>query len=145
MFHANGWGMPWATTAMGCPQVVLRRVDGTEILRRVAAFDITLLCAAPAVVNAVLEAAPGWDGPVPGRGRTRVVVAGAPPPSRTIERVEEELGWEFVQIYGLTETAPLLTVNRRREEWDDLVPADRARRLMRAGAPAVGTSYRRRR
>ena len=22
MFHANGWGMPWATTAMGCTQVV---------------------------------------------------------------------------------------------------------------------------
>jgi acyl-CoA synthetase (AMP-forming)/AMP-acid ligase II len=69
-----------------------------------------------------------------------VVVAGAPPPSRTIERVEEELGWEFVQIYGLTETAPLLTINRRREEWGDLSPPDRARRLMRAGAPAVGTT-----
>ncbi|HXW39272.1 MAG TPA: AMP-dependent synthetase, partial [Acidimicrobiales bacterium] len=44
------------------------------------------------------------------------------------------------QIYGLTETAPLLTVNRRREEWDELPLADRARRLMRAGAPAVGTT-----
>ncbi len=37
MFHANGWGMPWATTAMGCPQVALRKVDGPEILRRVRA------------------------------------------------------------------------------------------------------------
>ena len=114
MFHANGWGMPWATTAVGCPQVVLRKVDGTEILRRVERHGVTLLCAAPAVVNAVLDAAPDWDGPVPGRDRTRVVVAGAPPPSRTIERVESELGWEFVQIYGLTETSPLLTVNRQR-------------------------------
>jgi fatty-acyl-CoA synthase len=142
MFHANGWGMPWATVAMGCPQIVLRKVDGAEILRRVGAHDISLLCAAPAVVNAVLEAAPSWDGPVPGRGRTRVVVAGAPPPSRTIERVEEELGWEFVQIYGLTETSPLLTVNRRRAEWDDAPAGERARRLMRAGAPAVGTAIR---
>jgi fatty-acyl-CoA synthase len=140
MFHANGWGMPWATAAMGCPQIVLRKVDGSEILRRIAAHGVTLLCAAPAVVNAVLEAAPHWDGPVPGTGRTRVVVAGAPPPSRTIERVEEELGWEFVQIYGLTETSPLLTVNRRRAEWDDVAPDVRARHLMRAGAPAVGTA-----
>ncbi len=141
MFHANGWGMPWATAAMGCPQIVLRKVDGAEVLRRVSTHEISLLCAAPAVVNAVLEAAPSWDGPVPGRGRTRVVVAGAPPPSRTIERIEEELGWEFVQIYGLTETAPLLTVNRRRAEWDDVSAGERARRLMRAGAPAVGTTY----
>src|SRR3712207_8742439 len=43
---------------------------------------------------------------IPGRDRVRIVVAGAPPPSRTIARIEEELGWEFNQIYGLTETAP---------------------------------------
>ncbi len=139
MFHANGWGMPWATTAMGCPQIALRKVDGAEILRRVERHRVSLLCAAPAVVNAVLEAAGTWDGPVPGSGRTRVVVAGAPPPSRTIERVGTELGWEFVQIYGLTETSPLLTVNRHRSEWDEHSSHERARRLMRAGAPAVGT------
>ncbi|MGO9028132.1 MAG: AMP-binding protein [Acidimicrobiales bacterium] len=140
MFHANGWGMPWATTAMGCPQVVLRKVDGHEILRRVERHGVSLLCAAPAVVNAVLDALPTWDGPVPGRDRVRVVVAGAPPPRRTIERVETELGWEFIQIYGLTETAPLLTFNRQRSEWDDLSSGERARKLMRAGAPAIGTA-----
>jgi len=139
MFHANGWGMPWATAAMGVTQVALRKVDGPEILRRIDRHGVTLLCAAPAVVNAVLDAAPDWDGPLPGAGTTRIVVAGAPPPSRTIERIESELGWEFIQIYGLTETSPLLTVNRSRAEWDDLPSDQRARKLMRAGAPAVGT------
>ncbi len=138
MFHANGWGMPWATAAMGCTQVVLRKVDGFEILDRVRRHGVTLLCGAPAVVAAVLEAALERGGEVPGRGQVRIVVAGAPPPSRTIERVEDELGWEFAQIYGLTETAPLLTVNRHRPEWDDLATPERARRLMRAGVPAVG-------
>ena len=139
MFHANGWGMPWTTAAMGVTQVALRKVDGAEILRRVDRHGVTLLCAAPAVVNAVLEAVPDWDGELPGRGTTRIVVAGAPPPSRTIERIESELGWEFLQIYGLTETSPVLTVNRARAEWDDLPADQRARKLMRAGAPAVGT------
>ena len=55
-----------------------------------------------------------WEGEIPGRDRVRIIVAGAPPPTRTIVRVEEELGWEFIQIYGLTETSPLLTVNRSR-------------------------------
>ena len=105
--------------AMGCPQVALRKVDGAEILRRVERHGVTLLCAAPAVVNAVLDAAArvGWA-PSPGRAGPGIVVAGAPPPSRTIERVQSELGWEFNQIYGLTETSPLLTVNRHRSEWD---------------------------
>src|SRR5204862_218939 len=101
---------------------------------------VTLLCGAPAVVNATLDAASRWDGPVPGSGRTRVVVAGAPPPSRTIERVLTELGWEFIQIYGLTETSPLLTVNRTRAEWDGLSAQERAEKLTRAGMPAIGVS-----
>jgi fatty-acyl-CoA synthase len=138
MFHCNGWGMPYALTAMGCKQVVLRKVDGADILRRIDEHGVTLLCGAPAVVNGVLDAATTWDGPIPGSGRTRIVVAGAPPPTRTIERVETELGWEFIQIYGLTETSPLLTVNRSRAEWDDLDAGERAQRLSRAGAPAVG-------
>ena len=142
MFHCNGWGMPFATAGMGVPQIVLRKVDGAEILRRIDEHGVTVLCCAPAVVAAVLDAAAAWDGPIPGRERVRVIVAGAPPPSRAIERVESELGWEFIQIYGLTETAPLLTMNRSRQEWDELPAPERARKLVRAGAPALGIRLR---
>ncbi len=142
MFHCNGWGMPFAVTAMGVKQVVLRKVDGAEILRRIEQHGVTLLCGAPAVVSMVLDAAAAWDGPIPGSGTTRIVVAGAPPPTQTIERVETELGWEFIQIYGLTETSPLLTMNRTRAEWDDLTPHERATKLGRAGAPALGVTMR---
>ena len=65
-----------------------------------------------------------------------------PPPTRTIERIETELGWEFIQIYGLTETSPLLTVNRMRSEWDDLPPEEQASKLVRAGQPAIGCTVR---
>jgi fatty-acyl-CoA synthase len=142
MFHANGWGMPFAVTAVGATQVVLRKVDGAEILRRVRDHGVTFMCAAPAVVNAVLDAAGSWEGEIPGRDRVRIIVAGAPPPTKTVARVEAELGWEFVQIYGLTETSPLLTINRRRAEWDDLDVEERAAKLVRAGAPAVGVRLR---
>ncbi|MCX4091014.1 AMP-binding protein [Nocardia sp. alder85J] len=138
MFHANGWGMPYTVTGLGGRHIVLRKVDGTEILRRTAEHGVTLLCAAPAVVTAALDAAKTWDGEIPGRDRVRIVVAGAPPPTRTIERVRDELGWEFIQIYGLTETAPLLTINRMRSEWAEFDPNEQARLLGRAGAPALG-------
>jgi acyl-CoA synthetase (AMP-forming)/AMP-acid ligase II len=138
MFHVNGWGMPFAAAGLGVSQVVLRKVDGAEILRRVAKHGVTLMCAAPAVVASILNAAASWEGEIPGRDRVRIIVAGAPPPSRTVARVEEELGWEFMQLYGLTETSPLLTFNRGRAEWDGLSAQDRARKLVRAGVPALG-------
>jgi acyl-CoA synthetase (AMP-forming)/AMP-acid ligase II len=135
--------MLYAVSAMGGKHVIIRKIDGHEILRRVDEHGVTLMCAAPAVLNAVLDAATELiaDGhAVPGSGRVRIVVAGAPPPTTTIERCETELGWEFVQIYGLTETAPLITINRNRAEFDDLSPTERAKRLGRAGAPSFGTT-----
>lgn len=138
MFHCDGWGMLYTVMAMGVKNVVLRKVDGAEILRRIDEHGVTLMCGAPAVCAAVLDAAADWEGEIPGKGRVRMVVAGAPPPTSTIERMETELGWEFIQIYGLTETAPLLTINRSPQEWDELDPSERAARLGRAGVPAVG-------
>src|SRR3954447_7142099 len=141
MFHCNGWGMPYAITSMGVKQVVLRKVDGEDILGRIERHGVTLLCGAPAVVAAVLDAATARKAagkPIPGKGTVRMVVAGAPPPSKTIERIITELGWEFIQIYGLTETSPLLTMNRGRSEWDDLDVPEQARLLSRAGAPVLG-------
>lgn len=142
MFHCNGWGMVYGVTGMGGRHIVLRKVDGAEILRRVDTHGVTLLCGAPAVANMVLEAAKSWSGPIPGRDRVRMVVAGAPPPTSTIERIETELGWEFIQIYGLTESSPLLTMSRGRAELDDLTPAERARHLGRAGGAALGVEMR---
>ncbi len=140
MFHCDGWGMHHAITGMGGKHIILRKIDGPEILRRVDEYGVTIMCGAPAVVAAALDAAQDWDGEIPGKGTARFVVAGAPPPTATIERVETELGWELIQIYGLTETAPLLTINRCRPEWDDLTPADRASKLARQGTPAIGVS-----
>ncbi len=138
MFHCNGWGMLYVAAGMGNLQIVLRKVDGTDVLRRVEEHGVTYMCGAPAVWAMVLDAAQSWEGEIPGRGRVRVICAGAPPPTRMIERVETELGWEFCQIYGLTETSPLLTINRRRQEWDELDAEERAHKLGRAGAPTIG-------
>jgi acyl-CoA synthetase (AMP-forming)/AMP-acid ligase II len=140
MFHVNGWSLPFSLAALGVPQVVLRKVDGPEILRRIARHGVTLLGGAPAVLDIALNAAS--HGASTGANRVRVVTGGAPPPTRTIARVEQELGWEVIQIYGLTETSPLLVSNRARTE--DVAAGDdeRHRRLTRAGAPALGVTLR---
>ena len=136
-FHVNGWGMVYAVTAMGGTHVILRKVEGQEILSRIDQHQVTMLCGAPAVANMILDAQVSAVGDC-GRHRVRMVVAGAPPPSKTIERIETELSWEFIQIYGLTETSPLLTMNRSRAELDGLSPSERSARLSAAGSPAIG-------
>jgi fatty-acyl-CoA synthase len=140
MFHANGWSLPFSLAALGVPQVVLRKVDGPEILRRIERHGVTLLGGAPAVLDIALDAA---SHRVPSQAnRVRALTGGAPPPTRTIARVERQLGWEVIQIYGLTETSPLLVMNRARAE--DIAAGDdeRHRRLTRAGAPALGVTLR---
>jgi acyl-CoA synthetase (AMP-forming)/AMP-acid ligase II len=145
MFHCNGWGMGYAVTGMGGRHIVLRKVDGEEILKRVESHGVSLMCGAPAVVAAILGAAEkrrATGRAIPGRGTVRMVVAGAPPPSKVIARMQEELGWEFIQIYGLTETSPLLTFNRAGPELDGLANDEKARLLARTGPPALGVQIR---
>ena len=132
MFHCNGWGMVYAITGMGGRHVMLRKVDGPEILRRIdrARRHVHGRRAGrrehrPRRRRRAIRSAPGRD-------RIRIIVGGAPPPTAIIERVETELGWEFMQIYGLTETSPLLTLNRRRAEWD-AADAHRAGAAPRSG------------
>ncbi|SDI21321.1 MULTISPECIES: AMP-binding protein [Bradyrhizobium] len=141
-FHGHGWGHPYAATNMGALHIMMRRIDGREILSRIEKYGVTYLCAAPAVVTSILDAARTWGGTPPGRGRVRIIVAGAPPATRIIERIRDELGWEFLQMYGQTETTAMLTLNRMRAEWDHLDPSEQARLLGRAGAPALGVRLR---
>lgn len=141
-FHVNGWGMVYAATAMGATHVILRKVDGDEILRRVDRHGVTLLCGAPAVANTIIDAVARTPDIARRVGSVRMVIAGAPPPAKTIERLETEVGWQFNQIYGLTETAPVLTINRTWKEYESFSSAERAALLSRAGVPVLGVETR---
>jgi acyl-CoA synthetase (AMP-forming)/AMP-acid ligase II len=144
-FHANGWGLPFALAGIGARQVVLRRLDGEEILGRIRDEGVTFLCGSPPVVAASLAAGEAWRArgeEPPGRGQVRMMVGGAPPSTRLIARVLDELGWEFIHGWGLTESAPVLTLNRLGPETDDLTSEERARLLTRAGPPVLGVRIR---
>ena len=55
----------------------------------------------------------------------------------TIERLEGEFGWEVTQVYGLTETAPFITVCAPLPEHEELSPADRAVQKARTGVELI--------
>jgi acyl-CoA synthetase (AMP-forming)/AMP-acid ligase II len=124
MFHANGWTYVWTVTAAAGVHVCLRKVEPAAVFGLIRSERVGSLCAAPTVLISLANASPQARGEVP-PGVT-VVTAGAPPAAATIERLEGEFGWEVTQVYGLTETAPFITVCAPLPEHEALSPADRA-------------------
>jgi fatty-acyl-CoA synthase len=108
MFHANGWTFTWTITAVGATHVCLRKADAVSIYEHIASERITLLCAAPTVLISIANGPEAQRKQLP-RG-VRLLTAGAPPAAATIERIEGELGWQVTQVYGLTETAPFISI-----------------------------------
>jgi fatty-acyl-CoA synthase len=124
MFHANGWTFTWTVTAMGGAHICLRKVDPVLVFDLIRRESVTMFCAAPTVLISIASAPAAVRAGAP-RG-LRVVTAGAPPAAATIERIEGELGWTITHVYGLTETAPFITVCEPRPEHDALEPSQRA-------------------
>jgi fatty-acyl-CoA synthase len=135
MFHANGWTFTWIVTAAGAKHICLRKVDPAEIFRLIAAENVTMLCAAPTVLIGIANAPEELRRDVkPG---VRVLTAGAPPAAATIERIEGELGWNILQVYGLTETAPFISVCEPLPEHAALQPFERATIKARQGVELI--------
>ena len=118
MFHANGWTFPWIVTAVGGAHVCLHKVDPVEAFQLIRDERVTMLCAAPTVLIALASASAEQRGEV--RQGVRVLTAGAPPAAATIQQIEGGFGWELTHVYGLTETAPFITVCERRPEHAEL-------------------------
>jgi fatty-acyl-CoA synthase len=96
---------------------------------------VTTLCAAPTVLIAIA------NGPIEQRKRlnpgVRLLTAGAPPAAATIERIEGELGWQVTQVYGLTETAPFISICEPLPEHERLTDARRAVIKARQGVELI--------
>ena len=135
MFHANGWTFVWTVAAVGGTQICLRRVEPPAVFRTIADEGVTMLCAAPTVLIGLSNSPDELRRTA--RPGVRVLTAGAPPAAATIERVEGELGWEIIHVYGLTEVSPFITVCEPRPEHAALSPADRARTKARQGVELI--------
>ena len=135
MFHANGWTFTWTVTAAGARHICLPKFDAAGVFRTAAEERVTRMCAAPTVLIMLANAAADIKARAPkGIG---VMTAGAPPAAITIQRIEDELGWSIIQIYGLTETAPAISICEPRPEHDRLPADERARIKARQGVELI--------
>lgn len=136
MFHVNGWGSPFYYTANGATQVCLRKVTPDTIFEAVQKHGVTIMHMAPTVLNSLLQY---YEKNLPEfEQKVRVVIAGSAPPPAFVARVEKELGWEFIQVYGMTESTPLATISRIRSHLSDLPIKEQYRMKAKAGYQMVG-------
>ncbi|MDB5659696.1 MAG: acyl-CoA synthase [Cypionkella sp.] len=100
MFHCNGWCHTWAVTAAGGVHVCLDRVDPADIFAVIAAHGVTHMACAPVVLYMLLNHP---DRPKRATRRVKVASGGASPSVALIAGLEA-LGFDFIHLYGLTES-----------------------------------------
>jgi fatty-acyl-CoA synthase len=128
MFHANGWGMPFAAPAAGAKLVLPgRHVDGATLAALIRAEGVTLAVGIATVWLDLVEHLERDGGDLP--TLERILVGGAPLPPALMERIEQRLGVIVQTSWGMTELSPSGTVS----------PRDGAPRYAHlSGRPAVG-------
>jgi fatty-acyl-CoA synthase len=135
MFHANGWTFVWTVTAAGASHICLRKCEPRAVCELMKTEEVTTLCAAPTVLIALANAPENIRRLAP-KG-IHVITAGAPPAAATIQRLEEDLGWTITHVYGLTETAPFITVCEPRAEHASLSISEQAAIKARQGVELI--------
>ena len=128
MFHANGWGVPFAAPAVGARLVLPgRHLDGASLAALINAESVTLAFGVATVWLALVEhlEATGTKTPT----LERVIVGGAPIAPALMQRLEQGLGIIVQTSWGMTEMSPSGTV---------APPGDPARAAHLSGRPAIG-------
>ncbi len=123
MFHCNGWCHAWTMTLMAGTIVLIRQITGEAVFRLIAEHAITHLGGAPIVLSMLINTPDSQKRPV--SHKVKIMTAGAPPPAAVLAGIKK-LGFEVMQVYGLTETYGHVAQCLWQEDWDDLPPEEQA-------------------
>ena len=117
MFHCNGWCYPWTMAMLNARIICLRAIDVKKIFELIDRYDVTHFGGAPIVLNMIANAPKEDQKKL--KKKVNVLTAGAPPPSIIFEKMNN-LGFDVMHVYGLTETYGHILQCAWNEEWDDL-------------------------
>jgi len=135
MFHCNGWCLPWSIAAQGGTNVCQRNVTAKGIFDNIFKHKVTHTGGAPTVLNSLINAPPDIRKPLP--GKVVVMTGGAPPPPDVFFRMEE-LGFDLVHSYGLTETYGPGSICTWKPEWSSLSREEQAKKKSHQGVQHIG-------
>jgi fatty-acyl-CoA synthase len=141
-FHCNGWGVPYAVTGMGATHVIIRKFEPAEFFQLVKEEQVTFACMPPTMINMALHHPLDTETLAALPKTTRLGTAGSAPPLASIQGAQEKFGWRVIQIYGLTETSPFLTVSKVKPTMRDLPYEEKLRVQTKTGYPMLGVDIR---
>ena len=130
MFHCNGWTYTWGVTAVGGTHVCIRQPAPALIFPIIPQHRVTHMCGAPIVLNMLIHAPAEIK--VAFEHRVEVATGGAAPPSAVIASMEQ-MGFNVLHLYGLTETYGPATVCAWQSSWNRLDSNERASMMARQG------------
>ncbi|GFZ21743.1 acyl-activating enzyme 7 [Actinidia rufa] len=136
MFHCNGWCYPWTLAALCGTNICLRQVTPKAVYSAIANHGVTHFCAAPVVLNTIVNASPN-ETILPLPRVVHVMTAGAAPPPSVLHAMSQH-GFRVTHTYGLSETYGPSTVCAWKPEWDALPQETQARLNARQGVRYIG-------
>ncbi len=109
MFHANGWGLPFAAPAVGAKLVLPgRQADGASLARLMRDEGVTVAAGVQTVWLGVIDHLDATGGELP--DLERLIIGGSSCPDSLIQRLEQRLGARVQTSWGMTELSPLGTI-----------------------------------
>ena len=130
LFHCNGWCHAWAMAAVAGTNVCLRKVVVEDIYDAIQQHGVTYFCGAPTVLSSLAAGKPAsWTKPA---NPITVACAGASPPASVL-RQTQELGFNVMHVYGMTEQHSVNTVCVPQDSWAALSPEERLAKIGRQG------------
>ena len=115
MFHCNGWGYPWTAALIHAKIICCRYIVAKDIYNLIDKYKVTHFGGAPIVLSLIANADERDKKEI--NHKVYVLTAGAPPTSAILEKMDN-LGFEVMHVYGLTETYGHILQCAWNEEWE---------------------------
>jgi fatty-acyl-CoA synthase len=118
MFHANGWGLPFAAPAVGA-KIVLpgRHADGASLATLMHDECVTFAAGVHTLWLGVIDHVEKSGLELP--NLKRILIGGSQCPDVLIRHIEDRLGVQVQTSWGMTELSPLGTISPPGARWSE--------------------------
>jgi len=131
MFHVHAWGFPFLATMLSAKQVYPGRYEPELLLKLLLKEGVTFSHCVPTIMNMLVNspAAKQFQAQL---SRWKVIIGGSAL-TKGLAQAASNLGIELFQGYGMSETAPIMTLTYLNEEEQKLSADDQIEYRTRAG------------
>jgi fatty-acyl-CoA synthase len=134
-FHVHGWGIPYLAAMSGQKVVLAGKYDPANILSLIEKEKVTFSHMVPTALNLIVNH-PEAKKYAQALSRWKVIVGGAALP-RQLALAARRFGIKVTSGYGLSETAPVLTIATPKDEFLELSESEMLDKVLLKAGTAI--------